>query len=403
MKQILFVDDQPGARSELKSLFGPQRRDWDIVFAPDGGAALEALGSARFDVIVADVDSASLDGAVLLEEVKQRFPHMVRVALTGEGEFVSQLRALPVAHQAVTKPCESGMLREVVDRILRVQTLVENDAIRAMVGDVDTLPALPESYRRLSALLDDPSSSLREVAAVVEHDMAISAKLLQLVNSAFFGLPRRVTSVAQAVSYLGVSLVKNLVLSLSVFSMFTDAERPPGFSLEAVEEHSFAVASVASGLCGRNEQAEDAFMAGLLQDIGKLILAKHMPEQFVEVMCIAVDEGRPMHELEVEHLGVTHAEIGAYLLGIWGLPVAVVEGVANHHCACDVVHRSFEVMDAVYVAHVLVQRLLPGKRDPDDVPDVAVDVEYLDRIGVAGRYAEWERWVRERAEAGEVE
>lgn len=295
------------------------------------------------------------------------------------------LQAMPVAHQFLSKPCDALELENVVERACGVQELLNDDtgSLRQMIGRINQLPSAPKTYHALMQVLAEDRAGIDDIARLLKQDMAICAKLLQVVNSAFFRLARRIANVEEAVRYLGFAMVRNLALTVEVFQ---SAEPLCGLSLEALQEHALRVAALAKRLCRDKAQAEDAFMAGLLHDIGYLILATEMPDRLEQALRQAAQEQIPPYQAEYQLLGVSHAEIGAYLLGLWGLPYPIIEAVANHHQPQRVPQRGFDALAAVYLANLLVQETaapsLPGRQSPDPA--------YLESLGIVpAQLAEW--------------
>ena len=192
-------------------------------------------------------------------------------------ELEAAFRAAKVAHQFLLKPCDAYMLRVAIDRAFSLQSILSGEALAGMVGSLGELPSAPRLYVALTQALADPDSSMTDIAGVVEQDVAISAKILQLVNSAFFGLSRNVSSVQHAVSYLGVSILQSLVLSVEAFRVFTGADQVEGFSIDEFDEHSQLTAGIARKFGLPEHLAEPAVVASLLHDIGKLVVATRAP------------------------------------------------------------------------------------------------------------------------------
>ena len=389
MRRVLFVDDEPRVLQGLERMLRSHRDEWDMNFTGSGEEALTRLGAEPFDVVVSDMRMPGMDGAQLLSRVRSQYPHMVRVVLSGHTDQEAAMKVLPVAHQFLAKPCDGDTLKEAIDRACRLQSILGDERIRKVIGRVDSLPALPRLCSELNSLIADPEVSLVKVARLVEQDPAMAAKVLHLVNSSFFGLPRRLTSIREAISYLGLSLLRNLVFSLAVFRAFEGATRMPGFSHELMQNHALAVAHVAKRICPAREHADDAFISALLADVGQLVLAAHLPDLFGEIIRHAHIHGLSLHAAECERLGVSHAEIGAYLLGLWQLPYAVVEGVAHHHDASRIPPHRFIAADAAYIAQALVQVTDGGPKDPFDVARPALDPKYLESLGVAKEMPAW--------------
>ncbi|HLI25963.1 MAG TPA: response regulator [Chloroflexota bacterium] len=411
MKRILFVDDEPRVLEGLQRLLRPQRHQWEMVFVPSGEAALAALAERPFDVIVSDMRMPGMDGATLLRTVQARYPEMVRIILSGYSELESSLRTLPVAHQFLSKPCEPQVLREVIERACALQALLGDAALRAAVAQLGELPARPQAYTALLRALEDPEVAMEDVARLVEQDLAISAKCLQLVNSAFFGLPRRVGTVQQAVRLLGLDMLKTLVCTAALFQTFAPRSGGPVAGLEGLQAHSLVAARLAARLLPDPARADEAFMAALLHDVGKLILATRSaavarregpagagappPGGWLAAATYAAEAGLPLVEAERAYLGVTHAEVGAYLLGLWGLPQPVLEAVAFHHRPEQVSSRAFDVLGAVHVADALASQALGASVSACG----ELDERYLDALGLRARWPEWRALAAEVAAA----
>jgi HD-like signal output (HDOD) protein len=399
MKRVLFVDDEPQTLSGLQRLLRPQRHEWDMSFAEGGEQALVALEETPYDVIVTDIRMHGMDGVTLLEQVKDQWPQMVRIILSGYTELEATLRTLPVAHQFLTKPCDPDQLKDVVERACALQSMLHRDALRATIAQMGELPSQPGIYMALAEKLADPDTSMADVAQLIEQDIAMSAKCLQLVNSAFFGLGRRITSVQQAVSYLGTDMLKALVFTAEVFRAFQPPQNAAGFDLEVLQSHSLLVARLATKMLAGQQAAEEAFIAGMLHDVGKLIVVTRLTEQAVAIAELAAQTGQPWHLLEEEVLGVTHAEIGAYLLGLWGLPRQTVEAVACHHAPTRLPHAEFDLLTAVYVADVLIDEQTVAREDAGAERSGPLDDEYLATLGVADQVPAWRALAAELTES----
>lgn len=397
MKRILFVDDEPNILQSLRDLLRAQRREWEMHFVGSGEEALQLLEAQPFDVVVSDMRMPRMDGATLLRHVKERYPRVVRIVLSGHTEMEAALRTVPIAHQFLGKPCEADRLRSVIQRACDLQALLHNEALQRRMGGISALPSAPRIYVALTKALLDPEVSIRDVAQLIEKDMAMSAKVLQVVNSAFFGLPRRLSSVLEAVSYLGISLIKNLVLTVEAFRELRGGEAAAGFDVDRVQHQCFVTGRIAQRLLPDRRDAQDAFVAGTLHELGTLILATREAAAFAEVDARARAAGVPRHVVEREHGGVSHAEVGAYLIGLWGLPYGIVEAVAHHHDPLHLAPTRFGVVEAVHCASALAAEAmeLPGIHEP---PDPAL----LDRLNLAASLPEWRTIAREEARRVEV-
>jgi HD-like signal output (HDOD) protein len=375
----------------------PQRHEWEVAFAPGGEAALAMMEALPFDVIVSDMRMPGIDGATLLCRVREQYPQMVRIVLSGYTELSAALRVVPVAHQFLAKPCDAEMLRVAVERACHLKALLSDDSIRRTVTGLGDLPSLPRTYQALTQALADPDTSLQKVAKIIEQDVGISAKVLQLVNSAFFGIAHSMTNLQSAVSYLGINTLKNLVLSVEIFRAFKPKRDLPTFSLEKLQQHAQLATHIAARLPVPKHLAEIAVVAGMLHDVGKLILAWKLSEHFEEVLAEALETRCPVYKVEQREDGFSHAEIGAYLLGLWGLPYSVVEAVALHHGPNRVPHQNFDAISAVYVANFLAHELEQSSGGGPAVYNMEDYQEEFATLGIREMIPEWRAMAKEIA------
>jgi HD-like signal output (HDOD) protein/CheY-like chemotaxis protein len=352
MKRVLFVDDEQQVLDGLRDLLRRQRKQWDMTFATDAQKAMQLMAEKPYDVVVSDMRMPGTDGATLLAHVKQHHPEAARIILSGQADRESVLRALPAAHQFLSKPCDADALRTVIERACQLQQMLSDPAIRTLVGRLDHLPSAPHTYFELTRAAQNPDAGVSDFTVIVEQDPAMSVKVLQLVNSAYFGLAQRVSSVQQAVMRLGVELLKALALSVHAFSAL---KIPPvkGFSIDSLQQHSISTARLGQAIAGDKIIGAEVFASAVVHDVGKLVLAMCMPEQFAQVLAEQARTQKTFYEVEQELLSLTHAEVGAYLLGYWGLPLQIVETIAFHHMPGEVPQDSIRTLAAVHIADAL--------------------------------------------------
>ena len=392
-KRILFVDDERAVLEGLRDRMRRQRAKWEMSFVESGREALQVLGSEPIDVIVTDMRMPEMDGAALLATVQAKHPNVMRIVLSGHAEVESALRAVPVAHQFLSKPCDAGVLENVVERVCGLQALLGDETIRRIVGGIDKLPSLPRVYAQLTAALSDDDATVADLSRILKQDTAICAKLLQIVNSAFFRLARTVSTVEDAVTYLGWTSIKQVALAAEVYQYSSD--RPTPISLDGLQSHAMLVGSLASRFFADKRMKEDAFLVGLLHDIGKLLLAVELPDHLDQVLSEMKRRGCPMHSAEMFMGGVTHAEIGAYLLGLWGLPFPIVEAVANHHEPTRVDVREFGILAATHIADALIhEESHPAAVDSDQC-SALIEPSYVEALGLNDKLAGWRELARE--------
>ena len=284
-----------------------------------------------------------------------------------------------VQHQLAVNASDTEQLTATIGRIRRMRARLQDENMRALIASIEGLPVLPDVCRELDAVLANPDYSMRDLAQVVEKDPALCAKLLQTVNSSFFSVGRKLTTVHDAVSYLGTNMVKNLVTSVSLWRSLEEARPQAVSALGRVHQHCQRVATFARRLMsGSRARAEEAFVAGLLHDIGETLLIVYLPERFERASALARKDGTPLYVAERSLYHLDHAELGAHLLDAWSLPFPVLEAVAFHHAAPDLAHTTLETADAVYIAQLLV-----SARDEGRNPEEAFDDAHLAQIGLA--------------------
>ena len=389
MKKILFVDDEPRVVQGLRRMLHGMRREWDMSFAESGQEALDLLSNDKFDVIVSDMRMPGMDGAQLLAEVRERYPYMVRIVLSGQSDQETILRSIESAHQYLSKPCDAATLRSTVSRACSLRNVLHNETLQQCISTLRSLPSLPSLYVKLMDELRSPSPSIAKVGDVISSDVGMTAKILQLVNSAFFGISQHVSSPTQAVNLLGLETIKALVLSAQVFSQF-EAERLPPHLAKHLWKHSLATGAYARAIARIEDSdaqtSDHAFMAGLLHDVGKLVLAVNLFDRYSKALDLSQEERLPLINAELKTLGISHADVGGYLLGLWGLPDPIVEAVAFHHYPAECPAESFIPLTAVHAANVFEHEM---HADGTDVVSV-VDPDYVSRLGLGNRLEAWQ-------------
>lgn len=333
-KTLLFVDEEQFVHKALKRSFRNMRSEWDMRFVNNPVEALEALAQKPADVLITETVFSGHSGFDLLNEIRERYPQIVRIILSGYANQDVILKSVDLAHQYLSKPCEDGDLKAAISKAFFMKYLLEEEALKQLVSRIDSLPSLPKIYVELVDALKSEKTSIKIVGSIVSKDMGLTAKLLKLINSAFFGLPQKVSTPTQAVSLLGLDLVRAFVLTSGAFDHFRN-RKFKGFSMESMWEHAMTTAAMSKIIAQEAgldlNEAENAFMSGLLHDVGKLLIATYLPSSFAAILEDMKNHAVTMAAAEQSVIGTTHAAIGAYLLGLWGLPEHMVESAAFHH------------------------------------------------------------------------
>lgn len=329
-KRILFVDDDPLILNGYRRSVYEFSESWETFFANSGKSALTILAYQEIDAIITDLKMPEMDGNLLLEQVSNDFAGVIRLVLSGNTESLQAQPILLHAHQVIVKPCPLQKLFDIIENTFELKYLITNPLLSRQVTAVENLPSLSRLYQKLIHELqtDDPDANV--IGEIIKQDLAMTAKILQLVNSAFLGLPMDVVSPQKAVTILGVNAIKTLVLGSQIFSEYQSME-VEGLSIENLRAHSLVIGNISKNIAGAtgldSKTQEQAQLAGNLHDIGKLLQIE------IPGFLQGIQKKPHLKQLEYEYkiLGTSHAEMGAFLLSLWGLPQPVVRAVAYHH------------------------------------------------------------------------
>lgn len=390
--QILFVDDEQHVLDSLRLLLRPQREAWDMTFVLGGQAALDLLEKQGFDVVLTDMRMPGVDGAQLLAKVAEAWPEAVRMVLSGYSEQASVMRTVRLAHQYLSKPCPQEELKVAIAKALSLRGLIGSASLKRLICRLDALPSMPPLYRQLMVELNSDTGSLKRVGDIVSQDTGMSSSILRLVNSSFFGLAAHISSVHHAVKLLGMETIRVLVLSIELFSSPSAPSGPtlPQPLRESLGAHCLRTACFCRAMAEAEHagaaERDDCFIAGLLHDLGKLVLGSVLGQEYADVLAEAERQNRAVHLAEREAFGATHAEAGAYLLSLWGFKDSITEAVCLHHepesLACD----SFSVRSAVAVANSFDHDLPQTEQCSEGCGEIQTS---LTREEYASRLREW--------------
>lgn len=331
MHRLLFVDDEPRVLDSIRRQLFPRRAEWELHYATSSEAALDTLGRAEFDAVVTDIRMPGMDGASLLEEVRSRFPGTIRIVLSGHCESGVAARALATAHRYLSKPCDADTLRRTLERALELRAMLADPRLRAVLHRVGDLPHTPEVCTELERALADPEPSFEAVGAIVSREPALVARILQFANSAYFVGSEPTSGIDAAIARLGTNVLRSLVMSTLLRDRFAPARLVERFDVRREQRHAMTTAAIARELARPLGFGDNAFTAALLHDVGKLVLASRVTDEYTEVLRRAQHSGLPIHQVEMDRFGGSHADVGAYLLSLWGLPPEMVVAIRRHH------------------------------------------------------------------------
>ncbi|HUN84094.1 MAG TPA: response regulator [Terracidiphilus sp.] len=394
-RRLLFVDDEQMVLDGLRRALHSMRLEWEMTFVDTGAAALAELERGTYDAVITDMRMPGMDGAQLLEEVKRHQADVVRVVLSGQTSKEALIRSIDPTHQFLSKPCDINELKLRLSLAFEMRDLLLNPALKSVVTRMRSIPSLPSLFNELTAALRSENTSLSQIESIIAKDPAMAAKTLQLANSAFIGARGQVSSLLQAVSLIGTETIRALALSVQVFLQI-DHNPTAALELPPLWDHSVDVALLARHIARLQSQSEameeQCFTVGLLHDVGKAVLLSELPREYRYIVDHREKEPGALLALEAQFLGCTHAQIGAYLMSIWGLPAPLVVAVALHHRPAEDRNTSFSPLTAAHCADAVVAVSDPYPLNHDGVLDAA----YVERMGLNEQEPLWRRFHEER-------
>ena len=398
--KVMFVDDEQAILLALRRALSDQRTKWEMSFAQSGEAALTMMAAQPFDVLLTDMRMPGMSGLQLLDTVRDRYPGVIRLVLTGQASETVSLSATLSAHQFLVKPCSSEVICSTIERALRLRYSLLNPHLIQLVTSLHSLPGCPALFDRINGELAKPEVSLKVIGDLVAGDAAMAARLLQLVNSSFFALSQPIVDISRAVVLLGLSVLKALLLTTHAFQTTPLARLYPK-EVDNLLAHSKQVATLAREVARSLKNSpkglvESSFTAGLLHDLGRLVLLQ-VKGYHVGVLTAEIDESvRFVREREFLG-GPTHCDVGAYLLSVWGLPNPIIEAVNWHHHPASAGSTGIQPLTCVHIAEILLQEL--GRRNsPTGVGNAipltmencpGLDRAYLEKIKLLQFWPVW--------------
>jgi HD-like signal output (HDOD) protein len=404
--RVLFVDDDANVLHGLKVMLHTMRNQWQMGFAQGGAEALALMEQdGPFHVVVSDIHMPGMHGAEFLTKVMEQYPQTVRFVLSGNLDNKALIESSSVAHQVLSKPCDPNLLRSLLVRALSLRDRLTESPLKATLLDMGALPSVPVIYWEIMNEINSPEPSIERVGMIIEKDPGMSAKVLQIVN-VHSGQTRRISNIREAARLLGLENIKSFVLMVEIYSQYEAPESLEGFHLESLWHHGLMVGKCAKIIVesesGDRKVMDDSYTSGLLHDIGILMMASKLPEEFQNAVRYAREKRVTLEEAEKKLLRATHGELGGYLLDLWGISEHIVDAITNHYmpsASPDIGYSSFDgdwadkmaritPLTAVHVANYFCQ---DGDGDECEAGRARseIDMYYLDRIGMSDRVEKW--------------
>ena len=388
-KLIYVVDDQPAVLEAVLFVLKNIDPTWRVEGFTSAAAALAEVKARPPDLVLSDHHMPEMRGSQLLEEVRAAAPNAVRIIMSGYVD-IHALSAVIAAHQYISKPFDLLQIKDLIQRTFAARARMENQGLQEMVTALRSLPSLPHIYYALLKELTNPGHSIDAVAQLVAQDAGLSGKLLQVANSPLFGPGSLVSSPFDAALCLGTEMIKAVVLSQEPFRHYAQIQCPE-IDLPRLWNHSWEVAHLVQRICLEQQlpqaKADEAFLAGLLHEVGKLILVDNFPEQFQTACQAARQACAPLTPFLVRTFHAAPAQLAAYLLELWGLPSAVIQAVSCQEHPENDPSRQFSLTTALYIANQVATRKSP----PDSFAVPEWNAACLQALGCEPALAVWQQ------------
>jgi len=386
--RILYLEESEQLVADLVNELR-EHKFWEVAHARDLQEARTLARKQPVDVALLSATMPDTDPVQVAEELTQLHPKLTTFILAPDAESGGGLAYASGRFQYLPKPCNPNALISAVERMAKLVSWLQNNTTLNLVSGLHSLPTIPSNYQGVIRTIHSADSSVQDIGEAINKDMGMTSRVLQVANSAYYGYSKKITNPTEAAQLLGIETLKSLVRYTHVLNNFPQTPASNAI-FDKVWRHSIGVAAIArriTMLQTQNETlAEEAFTAGLLHDIGKLILMSIKPEEYKEVIRAAAEAKTPIHLLERVKLGTTHAETGGYLLSLWGIPLTILEAVAWHHFPSESTERTFSPLTAVHIADVADHR----RTNRDNIKAVpALDERYLAEVGVTDKLRDW--------------
>ncbi|GAB7044782.1 MULTISPECIES: HDOD domain-containing protein [Catenuloplanes] len=377
--RIVFVDDEPNILDGLRRSLRAKRHEWDMSFVPGGEPALEILAESPCAVIVSDMRMPGMDGAQLLTEVSRLHPGTARVVLSGHTEQDAAIKAAIAGHRFLPKPIEGEAVIDVIDQLMIRTSPRHGEQARRVAGSVRMLPTLPQQDAELIDLLSAAEVDHDRLAGAVVRHIGLTAKVLQLSSSGFFGSRPKNASVTAVISAVGISTVRALARAGAAHREPVTRSPAVAASVRSIWRHAVATMLLAEQVASPAHRPH-AQAAAMLQDVGRLAAIAAPPE---------ITEARTPPDTPGGDAGVPFRDIGVELLHLWGLPSPIVAAVAERDLPHEPAESGLGVPGALRTAHLLVQQT--DSCDPADGQHEDELARLLSHPQLAARDTDWHR------------
>ncbi|WP_415903163.1 HDOD domain-containing protein [Neptuniibacter sp. QD29_5] len=388
--KIALLDEQGGLAAWSHEIEGSEF-NWAFVRLDSKDSLIDQLEQNTFDAVILPCSMRAIVDIELMAKLSRIQPHAVRVFLGAEFWNAGfKAKASEIAHRIYPNNVPIKEVAEELEYQIKLVKLLNRSSLQTYVSTVGCLPSPPSMYRQLTEAVNSDVADLTEISEIIEQDPSVVAQIMKQVNSAFFGFSRQISDLREAISLLGVRNLRSMALSSQLNNQFKEGQDWDQFSFEKMGQRSLLVARLAQAIsrrAGASKAVQDqAFLAGLLHDLGVMIMAAHDPVQYKKLINYSVKKQKPIYLVEKAACGFFHGEVAAALLALWNLPPQVVEAVMLHHVPHLSSSKEFSPLTAVHVADAMLPSVdVAGECDLAS----SLSLRYLDQVGVMDEVPQW--------------
>lgn len=390
---LLFLTKYLNLIEAIKEKLGIKGYDWRITTCSNEKEGLKLLSMDEYDGIIADAHINHVSGCKFLNKIRRIYPRAIRILIDDEFNIEESAKNFTVAHQFLPYPFPPEQLLDVIQRAYQLRYYLKQERIKFLTNKLQFVPSLPSLYFELIQALRNSEINLDRLVEIIEKDMGVASKLLHIVNSAYFGIPRYVTNLRETITILGLNMLKSLILVSHIFTQL-DQKTIQFLPVESLWQHSQWTGLLAQKIAITENMGQNitdyCYIGGLLHKIGIVILATQFPKEYKEVFKSFKEKKIPLHESEINKFGSSHAEVGGNLLSLWGIADPIVEAVAFH-----ITPNAYDFHNVIPIAATHIGNYLASKSIEQNPWDSisTIDEVYLRKLNLYKKFNDWCSWL----------
>jgi len=354
LTNVLFVTAALDTIKDLQKLQLDYNESLAFFFAHSQADALKIISENNITIVISDLRIPKFNSQEFLSILQDNFPKIFRVCLASDNEKIKAIRLTKSIHRSVKIPLDHADLLKTINDLAKLMVYDLDAQLVEKINGLGAIPILPDIYLRLEKELCRSTFSMNRIAEIIQADPLMVARILHIAHSSFYNIPSGVTNLLQAINFLGVNIVKTLVLYVKVFSL-RDVSPETRSVLKEIKTHSIHVAKFSKAMMEKEtndkKMIELAYISGLIHDVGKIVLLQLNDKQKHSSYAQNIHSSNS-HEMEQKLFGVSHISVGSYILRLWGFQDEIIEAVARHHDSTILENKALSLKEIVFIANV---------------------------------------------------